>query len=85
MLEKQIVGIIILVLLKALVNSGIGYALAPAAQAVYDYTKGALDISKNPTKASNYLVMLPAIGYAVKAPLKRGVEVAMRTSLISRI
>lgn len=65
---------------KALVNSGIGYALAPAAQAVYDYTKGALDISKNPTKASNYLVMLPAIGYAVKAPLKRGVEVAMRTS-----
>lgn len=52
----------------------------PAAQAVYDYTKGALDISKNPTKASNYLVMLPAIGYAVKAPLKRGVEVAMRTS-----
>lgn len=46
--------------------------------AVYDYTKGALDISKNPTKASNYLVMLPAIGYAVKAPLKRGV--AMRTS-----
>lgn len=24
--------------------------------------------------------MLPAIGYAVKAPLKRGVEVAMRTS-----
>ena len=34
MLEKQIVGII-----KALVNSGIGYALAPAAQAVYDYTK----------------------------------------------
>lgn len=32
MLEKQIVG-------KALVNSGIGYALAPAAQAVYDYTK----------------------------------------------
>lgn len=66
--------------IKALVNSGIGYALAPAAQAVYDYTKGALDISKNPTKASNYLVMLPAIGYAVKAPLKRGVEVAMRTS-----
>lgn len=64
--------------IKALVNSGIGYALAPAAQAVYDYTKGALDISKNPTKASNYLVMLPAIGYAVKAPLKRGVEVAMR-------
>lgn len=60
--------------IKALVNSGIGYALAPAAQAVYDYTKGALDISKNPTKASNYLVMLPAIGYAVKAPLKRGVE-----------
>lgn len=54
------------------------YVLAPAAQAVYDYTKGALDISKNPTKASNYLVMLPAIGYAVKAPLKRGVEVAMR-------
>lgn len=54
--------------------------LASAAQAVYDYTKGALDISKNPTKASNYLVMLPAIGYAVKAPLKRGVEVAMRTS-----
>lgn len=47
---------------------------------MYDYTKGALDISKNPTKASNYLVMLPAIGYAVKAPLKRGVEVAMRTS-----
>lgn len=46
--------------IKALVNSGIGYALAPAAQAVYDYTKGALDISKNPTKASNYLVMLPA-------------------------
>lgn len=39
--------------IKALVNSGIGYALAPAAQAVYDYTKGALDISKNPTKASN--------------------------------
>lgn len=76
MLEKQIVGIIILVL----VNSGIGYALAPAAQAVYDYTKGALDISKNPTKASNYLLMLPAIGYAVKAPLKLGVEVAMRTS-----
>lgn len=31
--------------IKALVNSGIGYALAPAAQAVYDYTKGALDIS----------------------------------------
>ena len=30
--------------IKALVNSGIGYALAPAAQAVYDYTKGALDI-----------------------------------------
>ena len=52
--------------------------LAPAAQAVYDYTKGALDISKNPTKASNYLVMLPVMGYAVKAPLKRGV--AMRTS-----
>lgn len=25
--------------IKALVNSGIGYALAPAAQAVYDYTK----------------------------------------------
>lgn len=24
--------------------------------------------------------MLPTIGYAVKAPLKRGVEVAMRTS-----
>lgn len=66
--------------IKALVNSGIGYALAPAAQAVYDYTKGALDISKNPTKASNYLVMLPVMGYAVKAPLKRGVEVAMRTS-----
>ena len=66
MLEKQIVGIIILVLLKHQFNSGIGYALAPAAQAVYDYTKGALDISKNPTKASNYLVMLPAIGYAVK-------------------
>lgn len=64
--------------IKALVNSGIGYALAPAAQAVYDYTKGALDISKNPTKASNYLVMLPVMGYAVKAPLKRGV--AMRTS-----
>lgn len=62
--------------IKALVNSGIG----PAAQAVYDYTKGALDISKNPTKASNYLVMLPAIGYAVKAPLKRGV--AMRIMLI---
>lgn len=61
--------------IKALVNSGIG---SPAAQAVYDYTKGALDISKNPTKASNYLVMLLAIGYAVKAPLKRGVEVAMR-------
>ena len=60
--------------IKALVNSGIG----PAAQAVYDYTKGALDISKNPTKASNYLVMLPVMGYAVKAPLKRGV--AMRTS-----
>lgn len=60
--------------IKALVNSGIGYALAPAAQAMYDYTKGALDISKNPTKASNYLVMLPAIGYAIKAPLKRGVE-----------
>ena len=66
--------------IKALVNSGIGYALAPAAQAIYDYTKGALDISRNPTKASNYLLMLPAIGYAVKAPLKRGVEVAMRTS-----
>ena len=66
--------------IKAIVNSGIGYALAPAAQAVYDYTKGALDISKNPTKASNYLLMLPAIGYAIKAPLKRGVEVAMRTS-----
>lgn len=66
--------------IKALVNSGIGYALAPAAQAVYDYTKGALNISKNPTKASNYLVMLPVMGYAVKAPLKRGVEVAMRTS-----
>lgn len=66
--------------IKALVNSGIGYALALAAQAVYDYTKGALDISKNPTKASNYLVMLPVMGYAVKAPLKRGVEVAMRTS-----
>lgn len=66
--------------IKALVNSGIGYALAPAAQAVYDYTKGALDISKNPTKASNYLVMLPVMGYAIKAPLKRGVEVAMRTS-----
>lgn len=66
--------------IKALVNSGIGYALAPAAQAVYDYTKGALDISKNPTKASNYLVMLPTIVYAVKVPLKRGVEVAMRTS-----
>lgn len=66
--------------IKALVNSGIGYALAPAAQAVYDYTKGALDISKNPTKASNYLVMLPVMGYAVKVPLKRGVEVAMRTS-----
>lgn len=65
---------------KALVNSGIGYALAPAAQAIYNYTKGALDISKNPTKASNYLLMLPVIGYAVKAPLKRGVEVAMRTS-----
>lgn len=31
MLEKQIVGSPI----KALVNSGIGYALAPAAQAVY--------------------------------------------------
>lgn len=62
--------------IKALVNSGIGYALAPAAQAIYDYTKGALDISKNPTKASNYLVMLPAIGYAVKVSLKRGVEVA---------
>lgn len=58
--------------IKALVNSGIGYALAPVAQAIYDYTKGALDISKNPTKASNYLIMLPAIGYAVKAPLKRG-------------
>lgn len=66
--------------IKALVNSGIGYALAPAAQAVYDYTKGALDISKNPTKASNYLVMLPVMGYAVKAPLKRGV--AMRIMLI---
>lgn len=73
MLEKQIVGSPI----KALVNSGIGYALAPAAQAIYDC---ALDISKNPTKASNYLIMLPAIGYAVKTPLKRGVEVAMRTS-----
>ena len=68
--------------IKALVNSGIGYALAPVAQAVYDYTKGALDISKNPTKASNYLVMLPVIGYAMKAPLKRGVEVAMRIMLI---
>ena len=66
--------------IKALVNSGIGYALAPVAQAVYDYTKGALDISNNPTKASNYLLMLPVIGYAMKAPLKRGVEVAMRTS-----
>lgn len=66
--------------IKALVNSGIGNALAPAVQAIYDYTKGALDISKNPTKASNYLLILPAIGYAVKAPLKRGVEVAMRTS-----
>lgn len=75
MLEKQIVGIIILVLLKhQLIQEQV------TAQAVYDYTKGALDISKNPTKASNYLVMLPAIGYAVKAPLKRGVEVAMRTS-----
>ena len=80
MLEKQIVGIITLVLLKHQLIQEQGYALAPAAQAVYDYTKGALDISKNPTKASNYLVMLPAIGYAVKAPLKRGVEVAMRTS-----
>lgn len=66
--------------IKALLNSGIGYALAPAAQAVYDCIKGALDISKNPTKASNYLVMLPVMGYAAKAPLKRGVEVAMRTS-----
>ena len=66
--------------IKALVNSGIGYALAPIAQAVYDYTKGALDISNNPTKASNYLLMLPVVGYAMKAPLKRGVEVAMRTS-----
>ena len=76
MLEKQIVGIIILILLKhQLIQEQ-----APAAQAVYDYTKGALDISKNPTKASNYLVMLPVMGYAVKAPLKRGVEVAMRTS-----
>lgn len=77
MLEKQIVGIIILVLLK---HQLIQEQVTPAAQAVYDYTKGALDISKNPTKASNYLVMLPVMGYAVKVPLKRGVEVAMRTS-----
>lgn len=48
MLEKQIVEIIILVLLKH--------------QLIQEQ------------------VMLPAIGYAVKAPLKRGVEVAMRTS-----
>ena len=34
--------------------------------------------NKNPTKASNYLVILPVMGYVVKAPLKRGV--AMRTS-----
>lgn len=69
MLEKQIVDTSPI---KALVNSGIGYALAPVAQAIYDYTKGALDISKNPTKASNYLLMLPA-----KAPLKRGVAIRM--------
>ena len=71
MLEKQIVGIIILVLLEH-----------QLIQLQHDYTKGALDISRNPTKASNYLLMLPAIGYAVKAPLKRGVEVAMRIMLI---
>lgn len=53
-------------------NKNRTHPLAPVAQAMYDYTKGALDISKNPTKASNYLVMLPAIGYAMKAPLKRG-------------
>lgn len=58
MLEKQIVGIIVLL------KHQLGYALALAAQAIYDYTKGALDISKNPTKASNYLVMLPVMGYA---------------------
>lgn len=66
--------------IKALANSGIGYALAPMAQAIYDYTKGAIDISKNPTKASNYLFMVPMVGYSMKAPLKRSIEVAMRTS-----
>lgn len=40
-----------------------------------------LNISKNPTKASNYLVM----GYTVKAPLKRGVEVAMNANPIEDI
>lgn len=66
--------------IKAIANSGIGYALTPIVQAMYDYTRGALDIAKNPTKASNYIMMLPVIGSAVKAPLKRSIEVAMRTS-----
>lgn len=66
--------------IKAIANSGIGYALTPFIQAIYDYTRGAMAISKEPTKASNYLLVLPVIGNAVKVPLKRGIEVAMRTS-----
>lgn len=66
--------------IKAIANSGIGYALTPFIQALYDYTRGAIDISKEPTKASNYLLVLPTVGNIVKAPLKRGVEVVMRTS-----
>lgn len=55
MLEKQTVEIIILVLLKHQLIQE-----QVIAQAIYDYTK-----------ASNYLVMLPAIGYAVKVPWSR--------------
>lgn len=78
--RKQIVGIIILVLLKhQLIREQVMLQLQLLRQYMI-ILKVLLDISKNPTKASNYLVMLPAIGYAVKAPLKRGVEVAMRTS-----
>lgn len=65
---------------KGLANSGIGYAIVPEAQAIYDYTNSAINISNNRASIGDYLGFLPVIGTSAKGTLKRGVEVLMRTS-----